>query len=169
MDIRGGQGERGRGSSVSLVFIGKSVFGHLLSILTGCGSPKVTTGSSIYIEKGASSIIERSALAGCNVLIMRNRNTLQTICFSDLRAISLLLFSSSSFLFFYDDAMRGDHDTRTKSTQPTTTTDTRHDTAPHNKNNKGTHTYTHMYMYLYVYMYMSVFHVHVGVIFAHFP
>ena len=131
-----------------------------------------------YIENGASSIIERSALARCNVLIIRNRNTLQTICYATFAP-----FLSRSFffvLFFYDDAMRGTttqgqrpprqrhvDNTTPHPTQPTTTRDKRHDTAPHHKKTK-THTYTHMHMYLHVHMHMSVFMYMSVSCFAHF-
>ena len=108
------------GVVVSLVFfIGKQVFLTFLSILTGCwvhllspsfclpkfahiwiitcfrGSPKKPLDLT-YFENGASSIIERSALARCNVLIIRNRNTLQTIC-----SATFAPFLSCSFFFFY--------------------------------------------------------------------
>ena len=113
----GGEGEGG--AVVSLVFSSvKQMFLTFLSILTGCwvhllspifclpkfahmwiitcfrGSPKKPLDLTYIenIENGASSIIERSALARCNVLIIRNRNTIQTILFSDLRAISFLPF-----------------------------------------------------------------------------
>ena len=187
----GREGKGGEGSSsASFCSSVKQVFLTFLSILTGCwvhllspifclpkfahiwvitcfrGSPKKPLDLT-FIENGASSIIERSALARCNVLIIRNRNSLQTIC----SATFAPLLSCSFFfpLFFYDDAMRmtttqGQRPPRQRhvdntphpTTQPTTTRDTRHDTAPHNKKTK-THTYTHMYMYLYVYMHMSVF------------
>ena len=92
-------------------------------------------------------------------------HALQTIC-----SATFPPFLSCSFfflLFFYDDAMRVtttqgqrpprqqhvDNTTPHPTTQPATTRDTRHDTAPHNKKTK-THTYAHMYMYLYVYMYI---------------
>ena len=125
-----GEGRRrGRGRRQPRFFIGKtSVFLTFLSILTGCwvhlsspifclpkfshiwditcfrGSPKKPLDLT-FIENGASSNIERSALARCNVHIIRNRNTLQTIC-----SATFAPFLSCSFflsLFFYDDAMRG--------------------------------------------------------------
>ena len=85
-------------------------------------------------------IIERSALARCTVLIIRNKNTLQTFCSA---TFAPFLSCSFIFLFFYDDAMRG---TTTQgqphpTSQPTTTRDTPRDTAPHN-NKKDTHTRT---------------------------
>ena len=175
-----GEERRREGPSTSSFFIGTtSVFGHLSSIFTGCwvhlispifrlpkfahiwvitcfrGSPKKALDLT-YIENGASSIIERSALARCNVLIIRNKNTLQTICSATFTPV---LSCSFFFLFFYDDAMRGTTTQRqrpprqrhvdnttphhTTPNQPTTMRDTRHDTAPHNKKTK-THTYTHM-------------------------
>ena len=123
-------------------------------------------GDGTHVENGASSTIERAALARCNVLIIRNRNTLQTIC-----SATFAPFLCCSFFFFpssYDDAMRGtttqgqrpprqrqvDNTTPHPTTQPTTTRDTRHDTAPHNKKTK-THTYTHMYMSMSLILLMS--------------
>ena len=131
-----------------------------------------------YIENGASSIIERSALARSNVLIIRNRNTLQTICSATFAPF--LSCSPFFFLFFCDDAMRGtttqgqrpprqrhvDNTTPHPTTQPTTTRDTRHDTAPHHKKkNKDSHVHAHVHVSACVYVHVGV-HVHVGVIFC---
>ena len=113
-DLWSGHMVRGREREESV----KQVFLTFLSILTGCWvhllSPivclpkptksyhalqrftKETLGSYIYIEKGASSIIERSALARCNVLIIRKRNTLQTIC-----SATFAPFLSCSFFFYF--------------------------------------------------------------------
>ena len=92
------------------------------------GSPKKPLDLA-YFENEASSIIERSALALCNVLIIRNKNTLQTI-----RSATFAPFLSCSFffLFFYDDAMRG---------TTTTTTCRQHHTTP-NQQRRATHDVT---------------------------
>ena len=107
------------------------------------GSPKKPLDLTFF-ENGASSIIERSALARCNVLIIRNKNTLQTI-----RSATFAPFLSCSFffLFFYDDATRGTttQGQRAPNQQRRAThAMTRHPT----QQKKKTHTYTHMYMYL---------------------
>ena len=83
-----------------------------------------------YFEKGASSIIERSALARCNVLIIRNKSTLQTICSA---TFAPFLSCSVFFLFFYDHAMRG---------TTTTTTCRQHQTTPHHPQRRVTHDVT---------------------------
>ena len=81
------------------------------------------------LRMGRRSIIECSALARCNILIIRSRK----------------------------DQGQGpprqrhvDNTTPHPTTQPTTTRDTRHDTAPHNKKHTKTHTCTHMHMYTYM-------------------
>ena len=68
-------------------------FAHIRDITCFRGSPKKPLDLTFF-ENGASSIIERSALARCNVLIMRKRNTLQTIC-----SATFAPFLSSSFYF----------------------------------------------------------------------
>ena len=111
------------------------------------------------------SIIERSALARCNVLIIRSKKRHSTDdLFSDIRAISFLLFLLSIFLWRRKER---DHDTRTKTT--TTTTCRQHHTTPnhtttqrraadditrHHTTNKKTH--THMYVHVFVYVCVSV-------------
>ena len=79
-------------------------FAHIRVITCFRGSQKKPLDLTC-IENGASSIIERSALARCNVLIIRNKNTLQTICSATFAPF--LSFFPFFFLFFYDDAMRG--------------------------------------------------------------
>ena len=152
-------------------------FAHIWVITCFRGSPKKPLDPTFF-ENGASSIIERSALARYNVLIIRNRNTLQTICSA---TFAPFLSCSFFFLFFYDDAMRGtttqgqrpprqrhvDNTTPHPTTQPTTTRDTRHDTAPHNKKNKDTQVHAHVHVSVCVYVHVGV-HVHVGVIFCSF-
>ena len=49
-----------------------------------------------YVKKKAKSIIKRSALARCNVLIKRNKNTLQTTC-----SATFAPFLSCSFFFYF--------------------------------------------------------------------
>ena len=128
-------------------------FAHIWVITCFRGSPKNPLDLT-YIEIGASSIIERSALAHCNVLIIRNRNTLQTICSATFAPF--LSCSFFFFLFYDDDALTRtttqrqrpprqrhvDNTTPHPTTQPTTTRDTRHDTAPHNKKKRHTRTRT---------------------------
>ena len=129
-------------------------------------------------------IIERSTLARCNVLIIRNTNTFQTIC-----SASFAPFLSCSFfffLFFFDDAMRGTttqgqrpprqrhvdnntphhttphHTTPHHTTQPPNqqrTTRTRHDTAPHNKKHKDTHVHAHACFFhvLFLYLFLNMY------------
>ena len=97
-------------------------------------------------------------------------DALQTICsatFAPFLSCSFFLF-----LFFYDDAMREtttqgqrpprqrhvDNTTPHQTTQPTTTRDTRRDTATHNKK-KDTHVHAHVHVSVCVY-------VHVGVTFC---
>ena len=73
-----------------------------------------------HFENGARtcptrrSIIERSALARCYLLIIRSRNTLQTICSATFAPFLSCYFFF--FLFFYDDAMTGISRTRTTTT-----------------------------------------------------
>ena len=173
------RGGRGRGRRQPRFSSVKQVFLTFWSILTGCwvhllspifclpkfahtwvitcfrGSPKKRLDLA-HIENGASSIIERSALARYNVLIIRNRNTLQTICSATFAPF--LSCSYFFFLFFYDDAMRwtttqGQRPPRQRHVDNTTP----HPTTRHHTTKKTkTHTYTHMYMFIYVYMYMSV-------------
>ena len=125
-------------------------FSQMWDITCFRGSPKKPLDLK-FIENGASSNIERSALARCNVHTIRNKNTLQTNC-----SATFAPFLSCSFflsLFFYDAAMRGtttqgqrpqqqrhvDNTTPHPTTQPTTTRDTRHDTAPKCRYNLSWH------------------------------
>ena len=87
-----------------------------------------------HFQNRASSIIERSALARCNILIIRNRNTPPD---KD-----------------HHTTKRRQQDENTPN-QPTTTRDTRHDSAP-----QHAHVYVHVYVCVYVHVGV---HVHVGV------
>ena len=135
-------------------------FAHIRDITCFRGSPKKPLDLTFF-ENGVSSIIERSALARCNVLTIRNRNTLQTIC-----SATFAPFLSSSFYFSMtqwegprhkdndhhdNDMSTTPHHTQPPNQQRRATHDmTRHHTTKITK----THTYTHMYMS--VFMYMSV-------------
>ena len=87
------------------------------------GSPKETVGSYPFF----CSIIERSALARCNVLIIRSKKEHSSdYLFSDLRAI---------------------HTTPHPTPPPT---------APRNKKNKDTHVHAHVHVHVFVFVCVRV-------------